>query len=146
MTTIRVEEYIERIYVICLENEIAKVSDIKNILGLNSLASVTEMVQKLADEKLVKYEKYRGVTLTKKGFKLGKQLIETHKAIEDFFNIIHIRSPIASDDACLVEHIISKETAKAIKKFVEFAHKEENKDIIERLEAYYSRSSKNEKE
>jgi Mn-dependent DtxR family transcriptional regulator len=146
MTTVRIEEYIETIYIICLEKEIAKVSDIKNELGLNSLATVTEMVQKLDDEKLVKYEKYKGVTLTKKGFKLGKQLIETHKDIEDFFNIINITSSIASSDACLVEHIISQETAQAIKKFVEFAQKEENKDIIERLETYYSKSRKNKKE
>jgi Mn-dependent DtxR family transcriptional regulator len=146
VTTVRVEEYIETIYIICLEKKIAKVSDIKNELGLNSLATVTEMVQKLDDEKLVKYEKYKGVTLTKKGFKLGKQLIETHKDIEDFFNIINITSSIASSDACLVEHIISRETAQAIKKFVEFAQKEENKDIIERLETYYSKSRKNKKE
>ncbi len=145
MTTVRIEEYIEIIYIICSGKKIAKISDIKNKMRLNSLATVTEMVQKLDDEKLVKYEKYRGVTLTRRGFKLGKQLIETHKSIEELFKIINIRSSIASNDACLVEHIISKETAKAIKKFVEFAQKEENKDILERLDDYYSKSSKKRK-
>jgi len=143
MKTVRIEEYIETIYIICLEKKIAKVSDIKNKMGLNSLATVTEMVQKLDGEKLVKYEKYKGVTLTKRGFKLGKQLVEIHKDIEDLFKLINIDSSIASSDACLVEHIISKETAQAIKTFVEFAQKEENKDIFERLEAYYSKSRKN---
>ena len=57
MTTIRIEEYIETIYIICLEKKIAKVSDIKNKLGLNSLATVTEMVQKIEEEKLVNYKK-----------------------------------------------------------------------------------------
>ncbi len=146
MKTVRIEEYIETIYTICLEKEIAKVSDIKNMLGLNSLATVTEMVQKLDDEKLVKYEKYKGVTLTKKGFKLGKQLIEIHKDVEDLFNILNIDNSIASSDACLVEHIISKETAQAIKAFVEFAQKEENIDILQRIEAYYSKSRKSKKE
>lgn len=145
MTTVRIEEYIETIYIICLEKKIARISDIKNKMGLNSLATVTEMVQKLDDKKLVKYEKYRGVTLTRKGFKLGKQLIETHKSIEELFEIINIRSSIASNDACLVEHIISRETAQAIKTFVEFAQKEENKDILERLDNYYSKSSKKRK-
>lgn len=146
MKTVRIEEYIETIYVICLEKKIAKVSDIKNKMGLSSLATVTEMAQKLDNEKLVKYEKYGGVTLTKRGFKLGKQLIETHKSIEELFKIINIESSIASDDACLVEHIISKETAQAIKTFVEFAQKEENKDILERLESYYSKSRNKKKE
>lgn len=145
MTTVRIEEYIETIYIICLEKKIAKVSDIKNELGLSSLATVTEMVQKLEGENLVNYKKHRGVTLTKRGFKLGKQLIETHKSIEELFKIINIRSSIASNDACLVEHIISKETAQAIKKFVEFIQKEENKDILERLDGYYSKSSKKRK-
>ncbi|MBA7557831.1 HTH-type transcriptional regulator MntR [subsurface metagenome] len=145
MTTIRIEEYIETIYIICLEKKIAKVSDIKNKLGLNSLATVTEMVQKMEEEKLVNYKKHRGVTLTKRGFKLGKQLIEKHKTIEELFEIINVRSSIASDDACLVEHIISKETTQAIKKFVEFIQKEENEDILERLDDYYSKSSKKRK-
>ena len=146
MKTVRIEEYIETIYVICLEKKIAKVSDIKNKMGLSSLATVTEMAQKLDNEKLVKYEKYGGVTLTKRGFKLGKQLIETHKAIEELFKIINIESSIASDDACLVEHIISKETTQAIKTFVEFAQKEENKDILERLKVYCSKSRNKKKE
>ena len=145
MTTIRIEEYIETIYIICLEKKIAKVSDIKNKLGLNSLATVTEMVQKMEEEKLVNYKKHRGVTLTKRGFKMGKQLIEKHKTIEELFEIINVRSSIASDDACLVEHIISKETTQAIKKFVEFIQKEENEDILERLDDYYSKSSKKRK-
>ncbi len=145
MTTIRIEEYIETIYIICLEKKIAKVSDIKNKLGLNSLATVTEMVQKIEEEKLVNYKKHRGVTLTKRGFKLGKQLIEKHKTIEELFKIIKVRSSIASDDACLVEHIISMETTKAIKKFVEFIQKEENEDILERLDDYYSKSSRKRK-
>ncbi len=146
MKTVRKEEYIETIFTICLEKKIAKVSDIKDKMGLKSLATVTEMVQKLDNEKLVKYEKYKGVTLTKRGFKLGKQLIEVHKDIEDFFKMINIRSTIASEDACLVEHVISKETAQAIKSFLEFVQKAENKDILERLEFYYSKTRKNKKE
>ncbi|MCE7748362.1 MAG: metal-dependent transcriptional regulator [Candidatus Heimdallarchaeota archaeon] len=137
MSTLRVEEYLEIIYAICLEKKVAKVSDIKKALGLSSLSSVTEMVKKLDKEKLVNYEKYRGVTLTKEGFKQAKKLVETHKNIEDLFKIINIESTIAGNDACLVEHVISDETAKAIKRIVTFLSAEESKDILERINSYF---------
>lgn len=47
-------------------------------------ASVTDMVRKLGDKKLVHYEKYKGVQLTEEGRKLAIHLIRSHRLWEVF--------------------------------------------------------------
>lgn len=47
-------------------------------------ASVTDMLKRLADKKLVHYEKYRGVQLTKEGETTAKNLVRKHRLWEVF--------------------------------------------------------------
>lgn len=47
-------------------------------------ASVTDMLKKLAQKKLINYEKYYGVKLTKEGNKIAKNLIRKHRLWETF--------------------------------------------------------------
>jgi len=47
-------------------------------------ASVTDMLRKLAEKKLIHYEKYRGVQLTKKGRGAAVMLIRNHRLWEVF--------------------------------------------------------------
>jgi len=136
MNTIRKEEYIEIIYDICSEKGIAKVSEIKKRLKLQSLSSVTEMVQKLDEEGLIKYKKYKGVVITEKGLSVAKQLLQRHQAIEDFLLFLQIDKEIALQDACAIEHIISEQSSEAIIKFVCFLNEKENKDIEERIKQF----------
>ncbi len=49
-----------------------------------SAASVTDMIQRLSDKKLVDYEKYRGVSLTDKGRVLAVHLLRRHRLWEVF--------------------------------------------------------------
>lgn len=49
-----------------------------------SAASVTDMLKKLADKKLINYEKYKGVTLTATGSREATQLIRKHRLWEVF--------------------------------------------------------------
>ncbi|MHA1305329.1 MAG: metal-dependent transcriptional regulator [Candidatus Heimdallarchaeaceae archaeon] len=139
MRTIRTEEYVEIIYEICLEKDVAKVSDIKEKLDLSSLASVTEMVQKLNEQGLINYEKYRGVTLTEKGISVAKRLLQKQKAIENLLTFINVKEDTAKQDACSIEHVISEESAEAISRFVCFLGQKENKEFLERLKKNYQK-------
>ncbi len=49
-----------------------------------SAASVTDMLQKLAEKQLVQYRKYRGVELTSDGKEVATQLIRKHRLWESF--------------------------------------------------------------
>lgn len=78
------ENYLKHIY------KLSKKSD-KGV-STNALAerldtkasSVTDMLQKLAAKKLVNYQKYQGVTLTKKGQKIAVNIIRKHRLWEVF--------------------------------------------------------------
>jgi DtxR family Mn-dependent transcriptional regulator len=47
-------------------------------------SSVTDMIKKLSNKDLVKYEKYRGVTLTQKGINIAVTIIRNHRIWEVF--------------------------------------------------------------
>ena len=52
-----------------------------------SQAIVTNMVQRLDGEGLLKYEKYRGLALTASGEALAKNITRRHKILTDFFRL-----------------------------------------------------------
>lgn len=47
-------------------------------------SSVTDMIKKLSDKKLISYKKYHGVTLTEKGVKIAVNIIRKHRLWEVF--------------------------------------------------------------
>ena len=73
MYTLAEENYLKAILSISLEKK-GKISTNSIAQEINtSAASVSDMLKKLQDKKLIKYEKYKGVSLSKKG--KGKQSI-----------------------------------------------------------------------
>ena len=113
------EEYIEVIFELCEEGQKVQTGQIAERMDVKP-PSVTEMLGKLQDDGLVKYEPYIGVELTAKGKKLAMELMATHKVIADFLEILGIDRENAEIDACVIEHHMSKESAQRLKQFVEF--------------------------
>ena len=66
MPSEQVEEYLKAIYDIAGKDGAARTTAIAKCLNI-SLPSVTEAMQKMAEQGLVVYEPYKGVTLTKEG-------------------------------------------------------------------------------
>jgi DtxR family Mn-dependent transcriptional regulator len=117
--SITYEEYIEVIFNLQQKHGHVHTNDLALALGI-APPSVTEMVQKLAEKKLVNYTPYRGVTLTKDGEKIAQDLIKTHKTLAEFLEIIGVDKRNAESDACQIEHHVSASTVKQLNKFVEF--------------------------
>ncbi|UCE39415.1 MAG: metal-dependent transcriptional regulator [Thermoplasmata archaeon] len=114
-----IEEYIEVIHNLEKKHGHVHTNDLAANLGV-SPPSATEMVQKLSKKKLVNYVPYRGVTLTKDGEKIAKELIKTHKTLAEFLEIIGVNKKNAEKDACQIEHHVSAQTVKQLNRFVEF--------------------------
>lgn len=82
-------------------------------------ASVTDMLKKLKQKKLITYEKYQGVRLTKEGEKIAKNIVRKHRLWEVFlveklgysWDKIH-------DIAEQLEHIRSEEMIDKLDKFL----------------------------
>ena len=87
--SISAEDYLERIHELITEKGYARAVDIANALGI-SQSSVTSMVQKLAQEGLLNYEKYRGLTLTKEGLRVALAIHERHEILKRFLSLLNV--------------------------------------------------------
>jgi DtxR family Mn-dependent transcriptional regulator len=112
-----IEDYLETIYHILQEKKFARSTDIALKLNVKQ-PSATEMVQKLAKENLVKYEKYRGITLTEKGRKLARDIDTRHKILVSFLKLIGIDDLTAEQDACRIEHDVTPKTMQHLVEFI----------------------------
>ena len=93
-------------------------SDIARQLGV-SKPSVNNAVVVLAKNGYVDYEKYADIKLTAKGKKTAKFICSKHQTIKQLFvEVLHIDEKIADKDACLIEHVISDESIKAMREYI----------------------------
>lgn len=78
------ENYLKYIFQLGETQEgLVKTNDLAYKLD-HSAASVTDMLRKLADKKLVAYKKYYGVSLTKTGLQIAVQVLRKHRLWETF--------------------------------------------------------------
>ena len=117
----RVEDYLEVIYDLIQTKGYARAVDIAERLDVKT-PSVTGMVQKLDDMGFVKYERYRGLTLTEKGEKMARFTQQKHALISKFLLMLGIEEKTANEDAEGIEHHVHKDTLNCIKRFVDYAN------------------------
>jgi Mn-dependent DtxR family transcriptional regulator len=108
-----VEDYLERILELINSKGYARVVDIAAALKI-SQASVTNMVQRLDAEGLLKYEKYRGLILTTAGKTLARKIAHRHKLLTDFLTLLGLDERVIYHDVEGMEHHISAPTLRAI--------------------------------
>lgn len=82
-------------------------------------ASVTDMLKKLADKKLINYQKYQGVSLTNKGEKIALMIIRKHRLWEMFLvEKLNFKWDEVHDVAEQLEHINSDKLVEQLDKFL----------------------------
>ena len=113
-----VEDYLERILELINSKGYARVVDIATSLKI-SQASVTNMVQRLDAEGLLKYEKYRGLVLTTAGETLARNIARRHELLADFLQLLGVDPRVIEHDVEGMEHHISPSTLRAIEALTE---------------------------
>ena len=108
-----VEDYLERILELINSKGYARVVDIAAALKI-SQASVTNMVQRLDAEGLLKYEKYRGLILTPAGKNLARNITRRHELLSDFLKLLGLPDKVIYRDVEGMEHHVSPATLRAI--------------------------------
>jgi len=108
-----VEDYLERILELINSKGYARVVDIASRLEI-SQASVTNMVQRMDAEGLLKYEKYRGLVLTTAGEELARNITHKHQLLTDFLKLLGIDDDVIYHDVEGMEHHISPPTLHAL--------------------------------
>jgi len=108
-----VEDYLERISELIKTKGYARVVDIAAELKI-SQASVTTMVQRLDTEGLVKYEKYRGMVLTRAGEQVAARIAHRHELLTHFLGLLGLEREVIDHDVEGMEHHVSPATVHAI--------------------------------
>jgi len=118
--TENVEMYLKYIYLLSQQNRgPAKTGQISHYLKV-APSSVTEMLERLEDEKLVKYQKYQGASLTKKGRDIAIRILRRHCTMEYFLvQALHVPEGRYHDEACQMEHVLSEDTARRLRELID---------------------------
>jgi DtxR family Mn-dependent transcriptional regulator len=109
MYTESIEDYLKAIYEI--QKEKAKVSTNSLSEKLNvAPASVTSMIKKLSEKKLVTHKRYQGVKLTKAGQRISLEIIRHHRLIELYLaEALGVPWDQVHEEAEKWEHVLSED-------------------------------------
>lgn len=111
------EMYLEILLKLECEDKKVRSIDVANELNY-SRSSVNKAMNILKEKGYITQQPYGAIYLTSSGRNKAKGIYEKHKCIKKFLEkALNIDSQIAESDACKIEHIISNETFKAIKKY-----------------------------
>ena len=114
------EDYIEAIYHIIAEKQVARGKDIVARLGVRG-ASVTEALRSLSKKGLINYAPYEVITLTEKGKTTAEDVVRRHNALKKFFvEVLAIDESIAEEGACKIEHTAPPEVINRMVSFIKF--------------------------
>ena len=83
MNSLTEENYLKALFNLAGENGEANINDLSRHLGIK-MPTVTSMMKKLAEKKLVHYESYKPVRLTEKGKKEAGLIVRKHRLTEMF--------------------------------------------------------------
>ena len=129
------EDYLERIHELIESKGNAHVADIAQSLNVGQ-PSVTSMVQKLADEGYLRYEKYRSLTLTDAGRAVAERIRNRHVVLASFFTLFDLDDDTQARDIEGIEHHLSSDTLNTLADLTAFF--EEHPKILAQFKANYN--------
>lgn len=103
------EDYLKAIFNLHQKKGKANTNDLARTMKV-SAPTVTQMVKRLVDLKLVKHEPYRGVSLTATGNKMALETIRHHRLIEQYlYEALGVPWDQVHNEAEKLEHVISED-------------------------------------
>lgn len=112
------EDYVELVAELIAEKGEARTVDLAKRLGVTSV-TVSKTIQRLERDGLVKTEPYRSIFLTDKGRAVAEEVRERHETLRSFLISMGVPAEIAEADSEGMEHHISEETLRCMKRFME---------------------------
>jgi len=114
------EDYLEAIWVICQDKQMAHANHIAETLGV-SKSSVSWALNRLAEKKLINYVPYEAITLTAQGETAARKIARRHDEIKNFLTtVLAIDEKTAQTNACRMEHVVDKQVLQRMTQFMDF--------------------------
>ena len=111
------EDYLEAILVVGQRRGVVRSIDIANELNF-SKPSVSVAMKKLRESGHIEMDKDGFIHLLPSSKEIAEHIYERHRILTEFFVYLGVSEPVASADACKVEHDLSNETFDKIKAHV----------------------------
>lgn len=112
------ENYLETILILSKRLPVVRSVDIAEELNVTK-PSVSVAMKKLRESDCILVSKAGFITLTPKGMEIASSIYERHTFISKWLITLGVPETIAVEDACRMEHCISKESFTAMKDFIE---------------------------
>ena len=111
------EKYLCEIYYAVERNGYARISELAKFLNV-SASSVSRMAKRLNQSKLIEFERYGIITLTKKGLLEGKKLATRREILVQLYRIIGIEEKYVEKEVKNIENHISDHVIEKIELFL----------------------------
>lgn len=111
------ENYLETILILSRQLPVVRSVDIANELGFKK-SSVSVAMKNLREKEHIAVDKSGFITLTPSGREIAEMIYERHQLLSSWLIQLGVEKKTAVEDACKIEHVISKESFQAIKTHV----------------------------
>lgn len=112
------ENYLETILMLSTKLPVVRSVDVATELGFKK-SSVSVAMKNLREKEHIQVSKEGYITLTESGKEIAEMIYERHELLTMWLTRMGVDPQIAANDACRIEHVISKESFDAIKKHAE---------------------------
>jgi len=112
------ENYLETIYMMTRERSDIHAIDLCNKLGF-SKPTVSVALRKFRENGYVNVDEHSHISLTEKGLEIAERMYERHIFLAKMLISMGVDEKTAYEDACKMEHHISDESFKCMKKYME---------------------------
>ena len=111
------ENYLETILILSKSHQVVRSVDVAEELGFKK-SSVSVAMKNLREREHITVTKEGYIYLTESGREIAEMIYERHQLLSAWLVKLGVDEKIAAEDACKIEHVISKESFDAIKKHV----------------------------
>ncbi len=111
------ENYLETILILSRKLPVVRAVDISNELGYKK-SSVSVAMKNLRENQYITVSEPGYITLTESGRQIAEMIYERHAFISEWLIKLGVDEKTATSDACKIEHVISPESFRAIKEYV----------------------------
>lgn len=108
------ENYLETILILSKKLPVVRSVDIANELGFKK-SSVSIAMKNLKEKQYITVMEQGYIFLTESGREIAEMIYERHEFLTNWLVSLGVDAEIAAEDACRIEHVISKESFEAIK-------------------------------
>lgn len=109
------ENYLETILILSESLPVVRSVDVANELGFKK-SSVSVAMKNLREKEHITVTDAGFIYLTESGRSIAEMIRERHQLLTLWLTRLGVPEDIASEDACKLEHVLSKESFEAIKK------------------------------